>query len=99
LDTNYLTRKINFHREWRFGYRQDTKQADRAGQKLLLGVNCLFYNNGTWVKRTSFLLFPKLFPGVLSAKVSAFEASKCCSKNHNDGFSQTVWAKYETKTT
>ena len=39
LNTNYLTHKINFYRNLNFGYRQDTKKADRAGQKLLFGVN------------------------------------------------------------
>jgi hypothetical protein len=62
LNTNSLTRKISFYREWRFGYGQETKQADPAGQKPLCGVNYLFYNKDTWVKRASFLLFPKLLP-------------------------------------
>jgi len=89
LNANSLTRKISFHREWRFGYGQETKQADLAGQKLLFGVNCLFYNKDTWIKRTSFLLFLKLLPYVFPVKVSAFDASKCCLENHNDGFLQT----------
>ena len=35
-----LVHKINFHRNYNFGHRQDAKQADPAGQKLLFGVNC-----------------------------------------------------------
>ena len=44
LSTSPLTHKINFHRNLNFGHRQDTKQVDHAGQKLLSGVNYPFYN-------------------------------------------------------
>ena len=39
-----LTHKISFHGDLDFGRRQDTKQADHAGQKPLSGVNYPFYN-------------------------------------------------------
>ncbi|SFF28020.1 hypothetical protein SAMN04488131_113102 [Flavobacterium xueshanense] len=39
LSIRDLTRKISFYRNLNFGYRLDTNQADRAGQKLLFGVN------------------------------------------------------------
>jgi hypothetical protein len=40
-----------------FDYRQDTKQADHAGQKPLFGVNYRFYSTDIWVKKVSSLLF------------------------------------------
>jgi len=51
-----------------FGYRQDTKQADLAGQKPLFGANCPFCNTGIWAKKASFLLFPVFLPLVFLVK-------------------------------
>ena len=39
LYTSSLSHKISFDRDLDFGHRQDTKQVDHAGQKLLSGVN------------------------------------------------------------
>src|SRR5690606_12104108 len=93
-----LTHKISFHRDLSFGYCQDTRQADRAGQKLLFGASCLFYNRDIWVKKVFSLLFPILLPEVFLVKLSVFSVSMYCSKSHNDGSSQNLWAKYATKT-
>ena len=97
VNMSSLTHKINFHRNLNFGYRQDTMQVDHAGRRLLSGVNFLFYNTDTWVKRAFFLLFLKILPLVFPVKVSAFVASRCCSKNRNAGSWQNVWAKYATQ--
>jgi hypothetical protein len=43
-----------------FGLRQDTKQADCAGQKPLFCAKCLFCNRDIWAKKVSFLLYPSL---------------------------------------
>ena len=84
LSIKSLTHPANYRdRNLNFGYRQDTKQVVRAGQKPLSGANCLFYNKDIWVKKVFFLLFPKLLPWVFPAKFSAFDASKYCSKNRN----------------
>jgi hypothetical protein len=61
--------QFSFYREWSFGYRQDTKQADHAGQKPLSDANCPpvrrgRYNKDTWAKKASFLAFPILLLGV-----------------------------------
>ena len=63
LSIKSLTHPANYRdRNLNFGYRQDTKQVVRAGQKPLFGANCLFYNKDIWVKKVFFLLFPKLLP-------------------------------------
>jgi hypothetical protein len=98
LITSSLTRKINFYRDTSFGYRQDTKVADPAGQRRLFYANYLFYNKGIWAKKASFLLFLILLPEASPAKALAFDASKYCSKNHNVGFLQNAWAKYAMQT-
>jgi hypothetical protein len=69
-----------------FGYRQDTKQADHAGQKPLLGVNYPFCNTDIWVKKVSSLLFLALLPAVFLKKSLVSPVSKYYSKNRNDGY-------------
>ena len=98
LGIRALTHKISFRRNLNFGHRQDTKQVDRADQKPLFGVNYPFCNTDIWVKMVSSLLFLVLLLLISPAKVWAFDVSKYCSKNHNGGFLQNVWAKYATQT-
>jgi hypothetical protein len=52
-----------------FGYRQDTKQADHAGQKPLFGVNYPFCNKDIWVEKVSSLLFPVFLLSISLVKV------------------------------
>jgi hypothetical protein len=49
LKASSHSHKINFYRKLCCSYRQDTKQADHAGRRLLSGVNYLLYNTGIWV--------------------------------------------------
>ena len=83
LGINALTRKINFHRNLIFGYRQDTKQADHDSQKRLCDVRSLFCNTGIWAKKASFLAFLVLLRGFFLAKALAFDVSMCYLKNRN----------------
>ena len=53
---SYISRKINLHRNLVFGYRQDTKQADHAGQKPLFGVNSFFWDKDILVKKAFSIL-------------------------------------------
>ena len=86
IRTNALTHKVNLYRELNFGYRQDTKQADHAGQILLSDVNCLFCNKDIWAEKVFSLLFLVLLPLIFLVKPLVSPVSKCYSKSHNDGF-------------
>jgi len=79
------------------GYRQDTKQADHAGQKRLFYVNYLSCNKDIWVEKVSSLLFSVFLPLVFPVEPLISPVSMYYSKNHNDVFLQSVWAKYATQ--
>jgi hypothetical protein len=85
FEHKYLTHIVNFYRELIFGYRQDTKQVDHAGQKPLFYVNYRFCNTDIWVKKVSSLLFLALLPAVFLKKSLVSPVSKYYSKSHNDG--------------
>jgi hypothetical protein len=94
LVTTSLTHKVNLYRNLHFGYRQDTiptfREADRAGQKQLFDVNCLFCNKGIWGEKVFSLFFLILLLVAFLVKLLILSVSIACPDFYRDATQKTI---------